>query len=217
MGMNLDNADNMGDAAKRCPPHGAPGDSSLNTRTNILLMGPRASGKTTLGRALGARLSRPFTDLDQATLQLFGEPSIADVWRVHGESAWRDAEASTLARVLRESRGVVIALGGGTPMIAEAQERLREAQALGEVMLVYLRCTAATLKRRLKADQAIRGADDTARPPLLGGDALTEVNLVLAAREPTYLRLADVVIDADVAAPEETLTSLLAAVERWAC
>jgi shikimate kinase len=192
----------------------APGASSLNTCTNILLMGPRGSGKTTLGRALGARLSRPFIDLDQATLQLFSEPNIAEVWRVHGESAWRNAEAAALASVLRESRGVVIALGGGTPMITEAQERLREAQARREVMLVYLRCSTATLKRRLKVDQAMRGAGGPARPPLLGDDALAEVDLVLAAREPTYLRLADVVIDADAAAPEETLTTLLAAVER---
>jgi shikimate kinase len=46
-------------------------------RANVYLVGPRASGKTSLGLALAARLGRDFADTDALFLQKQG-PSIAD-------------------------------------------------------------------------------------------------------------------------------------------
>jgi shikimate kinase len=38
-------------------------------RDTIALLGPRCSGKTTVGRALAATLARPFIDLDEEVVR----------------------------------------------------------------------------------------------------------------------------------------------------
>ncbi len=183
--------------------------------TDILLIGPRASGKTTLGRLLARGFNRAFVDLDTETLRAFTWQTIAEVWRAHGEARWREAEAATLSRLLHEGRSTgceprVIALGGGTPMIPAALEHLNEARRTHQAVILYLQCPAATLKQRL-GDAASSLA---ARPPLLGSDAVDEVDMVLAAREPTYRTLADTTINAGDSDPNLTLQKALAALDR---
>ena len=80
----------------------------------IFLTGAPASGKTTLGRALAARLSLPFIDLDEAIVQSSGR-TIPEIFAASGESYFRDLEARILAETIRTADGrSVIALGGGT-------------------------------------------------------------------------------------------------------
>ncbi|MHC4416103.1 MAG: shikimate kinase [Planctomycetota bacterium] len=171
---------------------------------NTLLIGLRGCGKTTVGRVLAARLRRPFIDLDEVVLASFSEPTVHAVWSVHGEPAWRAAEVRILVDHLRAD-GQVLALGGGTPMITAARQRMEAEQRAGRVRVVYLRCAANELARRLT-----RQPGD--RPPLTGSDPVAEISPVLAAREPTYRRLADLELDVTDTLPEETAGQLL----RWA-
>ena len=155
---------------------------------NILLMGPRASGKTTVGELLAQKLRRPFVDLDHLTLRAFPDcSSISQAWRAHGAAAWRSAEADALSRVLRSS-SQVIALGGGTPTIPAAQAAIRVVRDEGRAFVVYLQVDVETLRARLRA---ARGD----RPPLRGSDAVDEVAEILREREPTYLALADLSVN----------------------
>jgi shikimate kinase len=160
---------------------------------NALLIGLRGSGKTTIGRELAGRLNRPFVDLDERALATFAEASVSEVWSAHGEAAWRDAEASVLEAVLQETDQVV-ALGGGTPMIADARRRIESCQRAGEARVVYLHCDVKELARRLSRDVGDR-------PSLTGADPVDEIRTVLAAREMTFLELADVVQDVTHATP----------------
>jgi shikimate kinase len=189
---NLDNADNMGDAAP------APTAPAMSNHSHIILLGARCSGKSTVGRLLAQRLARPFIDLDERTLEQFSEPSIAAAWHAHGEARWREAEAHTLDSLLRQAgashAALVLALGGGTPIIPQARECLLGLRERREAALVYLQCSAATLRQRL---QQASEAGLAARPPLMGSNAIDEVAQVLAAREPVYLQLASVVIAGD--------------------
>lgn len=150
---------------------------------NDLLLGLRGSGKTTVGRLLAARRSRPFVDLDERTLTRFAEPTVSAIWAAHGEDAWREAEVQALRETLAADEQIV-ALGGGTPMIAEVQELLRQGQEGGQVRLVYLRCSAQRLHQRLAGALGDR-------PSLTGGDPTGEIQEVLAQRDPVYLDLAD--------------------------
>ena len=73
-----------------------------------------AAGKTSVGRALAARLGVPFADLDALIVQETGR-TIPDIFRLEGEQAFRDREAAALVRALEHQRGV-LSLGGGAPM-----------------------------------------------------------------------------------------------------
>ena len=158
----------------------------------VLLIGPRASGKSTVGRALAGALGAPFVDLDDVVLASFasaGLSTVAAVWAGPGESAWRRAEVGALAgRLQPEAAAEVVALGGGTPVIEDARRRIETARSEDRAIVVYLRCPTGELMRRLR--------DPGDRPSLTGASPAEETAGVLAAREPVYLDLADVVTDA---------------------
>lgn len=169
----------------------------MDNSVNIIVMGPRASGKTTISRLLADGLQRPFVDLDVRALARFsGCAGVADVWRRFGEARWREAEAAALAEVLRHS-GQIVALGGGTPMISSARATLLAARDAGTAVLVYLDCEAAVLRERLRRDHADR-------PPLHGTNAIDEVDDVLRERRPVYLQLAGIVVDSGASAEAAT-------------
>jgi shikimate kinase len=167
---------------------------------NILLMGPRASGKTTIGEMLAQRLHRPFIDLDRETLRSFADvQSVAEAWQREGEARWREAEYAALVSITQRS-GQVIALGGGTPMIEPVQPMLEQHLRSGSAVHVYLDCPVDMLKARLTAMPGDR-------PALLGDDAVAEVERVLRARRPVYQRLATMTVDA--ALPPATIVETI--------
>lgn len=157
----------------------------------IYLVGPRASGKTSLGLALARRLGRGFADTDALFLQKWGR-SIADFVAERGWEAFRDEETRILEAVDR-APGRVVACGGGMVL----RPRNRELLARGRV--VYLRGDAALLADRLARDPA-----EAQRPSLTGRPLTEEVAEVLAQRAPLYESVADVVLDAALA-PEDAL------------
>lgn len=163
-------------------------------------MGLRGSGKTTIGRLLAGALNLEFIDLDERVLACFEEGAVAEVWASRGEAAWRRAEAAELDRAL-DGDGCVIALGGGTPMIETARARIEAEREAGRAVTVYLRCDPLELARRMTRDPGDR-------PPLRGADAVEEIGDVLADREPTFRRLADVEHDVTATAPRPASAAL---------
>lgn len=152
-------------------------------------MGLRGVGKSTLGAALAPRLGGSFIDLDDITPAILGKSSPAACLTELGEPAFREAERRALddPRVLSAS---VVSLGGGTPTAPGAAELLlRRARAGAHV--IYLAASPATLRARLRRD------DPSARPGLLGGTALDEVERLFTARDPIYRSIATSVVEAN--------------------
>lgn len=81
----------------------------------LVLTGFMGAGKSTVGRALAARLGWKFLDLDEYLEQRTGS-TIPALFALHGESKFRRLESSALASALFHT-STVIALGGGTPEI----------------------------------------------------------------------------------------------------
>lgn len=81
--------------------------------TRILLIGYMGAGKTTLGRALAAKLGLTFIDLDNYIEQRFCK-SISQIFAEKGEEGFRDIERRMLHEVA-EFEDVIISTGGGTP------------------------------------------------------------------------------------------------------
>lgn len=151
----------------------------------VVLVGPMAAGKTSVGRALASRLDLDFADLDALIVAESGR-SIPEIFESDGESAFRDLEAAVLAEALAAHRGV-LALGGGAAMRPDSGELLRGGP------IVWLRISEETAARRL--------AGGKGRPLLDGQDALQRWRDVSTAREPVYRDLHRWQIDAGSGSP----------------
>ncbi len=89
------------------------------TPDKIYLVGFMASGKSSVARALAARLDWQFEDVDEL-IERRERLTIADVFARHGEAYFRGLEREIL-RLVQPLRHVVVATGGGT--FADADSR----------------------------------------------------------------------------------------------
>lgn len=149
---------------------------ALKARENLVLVGPRGAGKTSVARIVAARLGRPFVDTDDAIARRFGRPT-GRVLAEAGEPAFRAAEARE-ARAALSRRGIVVALGGG----ALGNEETRRAASRGHV--VRLRVSPEQAARRI-------AADPIDRPRLSDApDLVEEMRRLIEAREAGYAEVA---------------------------
>lgn len=176
---------------------------------NIVLIGLRGAGKSTIGRVLAGKLNREFVDLDHRTAELLNSATAGEAFASHGESVFRIAEHRAVISVLAEPSRVV-ALGGGTPTAPGAAALLEEEREAGRALIVYLRGEPDTLRSRL------RSTDVSSRPSLTGAGTLDEIEAVMRARDPLYRRLATVVIDIETGSADglaERIAAIAAAHE----
>ena len=89
----------------------------------IAITGFMASGKTTVARALAARLNCEFVDLDEL-ISAQEQRTIKEIIETEGEDRFRNIETSVLRQVLAQDRSQVIALGGGAWTRLENRELL---------------------------------------------------------------------------------------------
>lgn len=151
---------------------------------NIYLIGMRASGKTTVGRALAAALDCAFKDTDAVITEKSGESIDALVAR-HGWARFREMEKEALAEVATLP-GKVLATGGGI-VLDEEDRRL-----MGETgIMFYLAADAALLAKRLMADPQTEQ-----RPALTVLSLHDEIVTVMSEREPLYMACMDHMLQA---------------------
>ncbi len=91
---------------------------------NIVLVGMPGCGKSTVGKALAKRLSRPFFDADQEIVKRAGK-SIPEIFQTEGEAGFRKIETEVLFDLCRQS-GAVIATGGGAVTVPQNHDILRQ-------------------------------------------------------------------------------------------
>ena len=166
----------------------------------LVLIGLRGSGKSTVGRALALRCHSVFVDLDELVIAEFAEDSVREIWDRHGEEAWREAESRLALATFTDLRGdMVLALGGGTAMMTEVREGLRELKRSGGAVVVYLRGEPEILLERLKEKEGDR-------PRLTGeDDLLQEIQAVYGERDSVYSEVADLVIGLQEEEVDETV------------
>ncbi len=156
----------------------------MDESLNLVLIGYRATGKTSVGARLAQILGRPFVDLDQVLVQEAGQ-TVAEIVAQKGWKELRRREKELVARY-GAARGVVLATGGGVVLDFENVQTLRQ-----NGLVIWLTADPATIQARLAADQPRKES----RPSLTGNDTIKEVAEVLKSRQHLYLAAAQIVID----------------------
>ena len=160
----------------------------LKLRQTVVLVGLMGAGKTQVGRRLGARLNAPFYDSDQEVEAAAGM-SVSDIFSVHGEAAFRDAERKVIKRLITGSP-CVVATGGGAYMNAETRTHVAT-----HARSIWLRATLEVLHARTSRSKR--------RPLLVGTNAEQILADLMEKRYPIYAE-AEIVLDSDENSADRT-------------
>ena len=162
------------------------------TTDKIYLVGFMAAGKSTVARALAARLKWRAEDID-ALIEARERRPVADIFARSGESYFRSAEREIL-KLLLPLRHVVVATGGGTFMDPE-----NRAAIMLDGVSVWLDVPFEELLVRIPADGSRPLAADRAQMERLFATRVASYSAarirVDAARRPAE-EVADRIVDA---------------------
>lgn len=143
----------------------------------LVLVGPMAAGKTSIGRKVASLLEVPFTDTDKRIVAEHGP--IPQIFSEHGEAYFRDLERVAVGAAVAD--GGVISLGGGA--VTQASTRA----LLTRHPVVFLTVSVDAVARRLRR---------AGRPLLAGeGDPVQRWLTIFDARRSWYEEVADLTID----------------------
>lgn len=164
---------------------------------NIVLIGYRGVGKSTIGKQLAGRMGMNFVDTDELIMQRSGK-TIREIFQQGGEALFRDLE-SAVVDDLAETDNAVIAAGGGVVLRKSNIEKL---QANGRI--VWLQAPAQVLWERIRAD-TLTAAN---RPDLTSAGGLEEILRLLQIRAPLYAAAADIALDVANMHPDQIVRYL---------
>ncbi|MGH7253704.1 MAG: shikimate kinase [Nitrospiraceae bacterium] len=166
---------------------------------NIVLIGYRGTGKTSVGQLLAERLGRQLISTDAEVIRR-ATLSISEIVKQFGWDRFRDLESDACLELSGKDR-LIIDTGGGVIL------RQRNVDALkAKGVLVWLTASVRTITERI--------GGDTQRPSLTGAKSFTdEVEEVLREREPRYKAAADHVIQTDGRSLAQVAEAILARVQ----
>lgn len=167
---------------------------------NIILIGMRGSGKSTIAALLARQRNLRAIDMDQNVLARLDQPSVTAAFAAVGEEAWRRAEREVLDELLTRD-DQVIATGGGVVTIKASRDAIDRAAQQGQAIVVYLACSTAVLGERLCSEISDR-------PSLTGADPIDEIESVLDQREQWYRSLASIEMDVSDLDPPGVVAAL---------
>jgi shikimate kinase len=164
----------------------------------LVLVGPPASGKTTVGTAVAEILGVAFRDTDHDIEDVAGT-SVPDLFVTHGEPHFRALEERAVATALVEHDGV-LALGGGAVM-SPATRELLVASRRGGATVAWLDVDLHSAAKRvgLSRDR-----------PILGVNPRAMLRHMLETRAPLYGEVATLTVQTGGRTPEDVVAEVLA-------
>lgn len=165
---------------------------------NIVLIGYRGSGKSTVGSKLAARFKMRFVDTDDLIEERQGV-SINDIVKSHGWDHFRKLEKGIIEEISKGNH-LIIAPGGGAVLDADNVKALRR-----NGFIIWLKADQQTLLKRINQDQGT----DARRPTLTGKGTLEEFQEVMSLREPFYERASEIQVDTSMLAVDAVVESIL--------
>ena len=148
-------------------------------KSNVILCGFMATGKSSVGKRLAAMMGFDFLDMDVA-IEAEEGISIPRIFSSRGEAAFRELESRMVDRVGTRTR-CVVATGGGTIVNPQNLENLKRCG-----ILIALTADIPTIVQRA-------GSGDD-RPMLWEGERTERIRALMEKRDAAYAQ-ADFQID----------------------
>lgn len=162
---------------------------------NIVLIGYRGTGKSTVGRLLAARLGRTLVSTD-AEIVARAKRAIPEIVAQEGWDYFRDLESDICGELASRDQ-LVIDTGGGAILRPQNVEALKKRGTL-----FWLTASVETIATRIGSDNQ--------RPSLTGTKSFVdEVADVLRERTPKYQAAADHVVATDDRSVDQLVETLL--------
>jgi shikimate kinase len=162
---------------------------------NLVMVGLPGAGKSSVGKRLAARFHIPFVDAD-CEIEKAAGMAIPEIFKVHGEPAFREGERRVIQRLLKEGPHV-IATGGGAYMAEATRAAITE-----RGIAIWLDAASDVLIARIaKRDH---------RPLFHNVDPRARLEELRAVRDPVFA-LADVKVQSSAGPHERVVDAILAA------
>jgi shikimate kinase len=155
---------------------------------NLILIGFKNCGKSTVGQALAQKFYCEFVDTDIALQELYTADnnislSIPEIFQKEGEAGFRDWENRVVTE-LKDINNAIVSTGGG---IVLKNENVTALKKLGKI--IYLSASV---------DELIQRQNKTRVPEFLdNNDPVASFMKMYNARKPVYEQVADYVVDVD--------------------
>lgn len=165
----------------------------------VVLIGPPAAGKSSVGRLLATRLGVPFADTDTLVAKAAGKP-VGDVFVEDGEAAFRELERAAVAQGLDGfgTGGGVLALGSGAVLDPDVRRMIERK------VVVYLDVDFGVVAKRTGFDKP---------RVVIPGNPRGRLRTMMEERRPVYESLAALTVPADELAPDEVADDLVKRLE----
>ncbi|MCQ2752426.1 MAG: hypothetical protein MJ189_04960 [Coriobacteriales bacterium] len=168
-------------------------------KSNIVLIGMPASGKSTLGKGIAKRLGMKFVDTD-SLLQLGSDEKISQFIEEHGHEAFVDYENAILCGLMCKNH--VIATGGSAIYGHLAMQHL-----LDMGLIVFVDISKDEMKSRVGNKISERG--------IIMREGISSLDELYSDRHQIYLDYADVVVSTDNLSTREAIDLIVESIEDY--
>ncbi len=169
---------------------------------NIILIGFRGTGKSTVGKLLAKRLKRDFIDSDEY-IEGTNEKTIKHIFEEDGEEGFRKYEEEAITE-LSSMNNKIIAAGGGVVLKNENVKNLKS-----NGFLILLEATPEIIYDRIRQDEKTRQQ----RPSLTNKPPLDEIKHIIDKRQQFYENAADYTINTSYVSCEDVVEEIITTTE----
>lgn len=161
--------------------------------TNIFLIGPMGSGKSTVAKHISQQSSLVFYDSDTEIIK-HCHSDINKIFQQEGEQSFRNYEQKIIEKLVKKT-DIVLATGGGCVITPTNRKNLTR-----KGVVIYLRVSSQVQLHRL--------AGNTERPLFFAKEPKKLFELT-KLREPLYESIANFSYDTDNTTPEKLAEKIL--------
>lgn len=147
----------------------------------IVLIGMMGSGKTTIGKLLGEKLTLRSIDID-VIIEQNEKRTVSEIFQNKGEKYFRNIERETIKKNFT-NKDLIISLGGGA-----FEDQLTQELLLKNSTVIYLKTSPNVILERIK--------NNTNRPLLKNQMTVEKIQSIILQRQKNY-ELANITILTD--------------------